>query len=110
MTGQSNILDLCAYRRAKFPTHEEIMAHFTNIQTECDPLESQIAENLLLMYECGMLKVTRDARGEFLYALQNEDTSEGGRSGAVQDIVTTRTPDEVAENVRQTEDSGRDSE
>jgi hypothetical protein len=103
-----NVLDLCSYRRARFPSHEEIMEHLTDVQAGCDPLEGQIAENLLLMYECGMLKVTRDARGEFLYALQNEDAVGSGGSGAVQDIGPAPEHDGLAEGLCPEESPGRD--
>lgn len=84
------------------------MEHLAGMQAGCDPTQGQIAESLLQMYECGMLKVARDASGEFLYALQNDDTVGGGRSCAVQDISPAPGHDGLAEGLCPEESPSRD--
>lgn len=107
MNKQDNVIDLCAIRKNKYPSRNEIVSHLESMLELLDPIHSDLAASLLEMLEANMLDVTRAADGEFLYALRKEE-SETGRSGTVQDIRAAAGYDGVAEEVR--EKSATDSD
>ena len=67
----NNVIDLCAYRRLRFPTHNEIMSHLAFLrETATGTTEKEVAVALSEMYVTGVLAVTRDESGAFLFELR----------------------------------------
>ena len=92
-----DVIDLCLYRKQKYPSTGEVRTHLLEMAAMLDPLNRDIAESLLEMYDAELLQVTRSADGEFLYALRKEEAESRG-PGTVQDIGFTTRHDRVAKD------------
>ena len=92
----NDVIDLALYRAKKYPSVGEVRTHLLEMAAMHDPLNRDIAESLLEMYDAELLQVTRRGDGEFLYALRKDEATNRG-PGTVQDIRTAAGYDGVAE-------------
>lgn len=92
-----DVIDLCLYRKQKYPSEEEVVEHLVMMAQMVDPTTQDVAESLLEMYSAGLLLVTRSKDGEFLYALRKDEVESRG-PGTVQDIGVATRHDRVAKD------------